>query len=148
MPLTVLGIDTDPAKVDALSRGELPFFEPGLAPLLRSGLESGRLSFSTSYPEAAAFSEGHAVQDTMQPDRIVAGVTSARAEAVLAEVYAKPIAAGTPFLVTDLPTAETVKVAANASRLTRVRQRADTPDDLAAGCLYPADPNGAPGHDV
>jgi UDPglucose 6-dehydrogenase len=198
MGFEVLGIDTDQAKIDALGRGELPFYEPGLAPLLLSGLESGRLAFSTSYPEAAAFSnvhfvcvgtpqradsygadlsqlnacidtlgplldrpclvigkstvpvgtaaglaerlshispvgracelawnpeflrEGHAVQDTMQPDRIVAGVTSARAEAVLAEVYAKPIAAGTPFLVTDLPTAETVKVAANAFLATKI----------------------------
>ena len=46
MGFEVLGIDTDQAKIDALGRGELPFYEPGLAPLLRSGLKSGRLSFS------------------------------------------------------------------------------------------------------
>jgi UDPglucose 6-dehydrogenase len=50
----------------------------------------------------------------------VAGVTSARAEALLREVYAGPIAAGTPFLVTDLPTAELVKVAANAFLATKI----------------------------
>jgi len=43
--------------------------------------------------------EGHAVADTLQPDRIVAGVRSARAEAVLREVYARPLAAGTPMVV-------------------------------------------------
>ncbi len=64
--------------------------------------------------------EGHAVQDTMRPDRIVAGVTSAHAEAVLGEIYAEPIAMGTPFLVTDLPTAEIVKVAANAFLATKI----------------------------
>jgi UDPglucose 6-dehydrogenase len=64
--------------------------------------------------------EGHAVADTMRPDRIVAGVTSERAEALLREVYAQPLAAGVPFLVTDLPTAELVKGAANAFLATKV----------------------------
>ena len=44
----------------------------------------------------------------------------ARAEAVLREVYADPIAAGAPFLVTDLATAELVKVAANAFLATKI----------------------------
>jgi UDPglucose 6-dehydrogenase len=60
------------------------------------------------------------VADTVRPDRIVAGVISARAEALLREVYAQPLAAGVPFLVTDLPTAELVKVAANAFLATKV----------------------------
>jgi UDPglucose 6-dehydrogenase len=64
--------------------------------------------------------EGHAVADTMRPDRIVAGVTSERAEALLREVYAQPLAAGVPFLVTDLLTAELVKGAANAFLATKV----------------------------
>ena len=55
----VLGVDVDAAKIEALSRGELPFYEPGLAPLLQSGLKSGRLSFSTSYADAAAFGDVH-----------------------------------------------------------------------------------------
>ena len=50
---------TVPLRIDALGRGELPFYEPGLAPLLQSGLKSGRLSFSTSYAEAAAFGDVH-----------------------------------------------------------------------------------------
>jgi len=194
----VLGVDVSPARIDALSRGELPFYEPGLEPLLQSGLASGRLSFSTSYAAAATFGdvhfvcvgtpqrevgygadlsqltacvdalgplldrpclvagkstvpvgtaamlaarlaalapagdacelawnpeflrEGHAVQDTLRPDRIVAGVRSGHGEAVLREVYADPIAAGAPFLVTDLATAELVKVAANAFLATKI----------------------------
>ncbi len=64
--------------------------------------------------------EGHAVQDTLRPDRIVAGVRSACAEQVLRAVYAEPIGAGTPFLATDLPTAELVKVAANAFLATKI----------------------------
>ena len=64
--------------------------------------------------------EGHAVEDTVRPERLVVGVPSERAERVLREVYAKPIAAGTPFLVTDLPTAELVKTAANAFLATKI----------------------------
>ncbi len=45
----VLGIDIDQSKVDRLNRGEVPFFEPGLPELLRKGIESGRLRFTTSY---------------------------------------------------------------------------------------------------
>ncbi|MDT0309375.1 UDP-glucose/GDP-mannose dehydrogenase family protein [Streptomyces sp. DSM 44917] len=64
--------------------------------------------------------EGFAVEDTLHPDRIVAGVTSERAEALLREVYAAPIDGGTPFLATDLPTAELVKTAANAFLSTKI----------------------------
>jgi UDPglucose 6-dehydrogenase len=194
----VLGLDVSQRRIDALSAGQLPFFEPGLQPLLQSGLRSGRLSFTTSYEQAAAFGEvhfvcvgtpqltgsdradlsqldscvaalaplltrpclivgkstvpvgtakiyaervgalspaktgaelawnpeflreGHAVADTLHPDRIVAGVRSAHAEALLREIYAEALAAGTPFLVTDLATAELVKVAANAFLATKI----------------------------
>ena len=64
--------------------------------------------------------EGHAIADTMRPDRIIAGVTSPHAEALLREVYAGPLAAGVPFLVTDLATAELAKTAANAFLATKV----------------------------
>jgi UDPglucose 6-dehydrogenase len=57
----VLGVDTDPEKIAALSNGVVPFYEPGLEPLLRDGLASGRLSFTTSYAEAAAFGDVHFV---------------------------------------------------------------------------------------
>ncbi|MFE6691568.1 UDP-glucose dehydrogenase family protein [Streptomyces sp. NPDC057743] len=64
--------------------------------------------------------EGFAVQDTLHPDRIVAGVTSERAEALLREVYATPLAEGSPFVVMDYPTAELVKTSANSFLATKI----------------------------
>jgi UDPglucose 6-dehydrogenase len=192
----VLGVDIDEARISALSAGRLPFYEPDLEPLLRRGLESGRLRFTTSFQEAADFGdvhfacvgtpqgaesgkadlsqlhgcidalaplltrpclvvgksttpagtaaalaerlaglagpdvelawnpeflrEGHAVADTLRPERIVVGVRSAAAEAILREVYAEPLASGVPFVVTDFATAELVKVAANAFLATKI----------------------------
>lgn len=55
----VLGVDTDARKVDQLNAGQLPIYEPGLAGLLRSGLDSGQLAFTTSYPRVAAFGDVH-----------------------------------------------------------------------------------------
>ena len=45
-------VDVDEGKIASLSRGEVPFYEPKLAPLLQSGLSSGNLHFTTSYREA------------------------------------------------------------------------------------------------
>ncbi len=60
------------------------------------------------------------MQDTLHPDRIVAGVASEKAEELLREVYATPLAEGSPFVVTDFPTAELVKTAANAFLATKI----------------------------
>ncbi|MFH8403714.1 UDP-glucose dehydrogenase family protein [Streptomyces sp. NPDC018019] len=64
--------------------------------------------------------EGFAVQDTLHPDRIVIGVDGGRAEEVLREVYAKPVAEGSPFVVADFPTAELVKTSANSFLATKI----------------------------
>jgi UDPglucose 6-dehydrogenase len=64
--------------------------------------------------------EGKAVDDTLHPDRIVLGGTTPASEAVLRRVYATPIAEGSPVVVTDLPTAELVKVSANAFLATKI----------------------------
>lgn len=66
--------------------------------------------------------EGHAVHDTLEPDRIVLGIQedSVRSEEVIRELYAPLLAADIPFLVTDLQTAELVKVAANAFLATKI----------------------------
>ena len=58
--------------------------------------------------------------DTLHPDRLVFGGTTAASEALLRRVYATPIAEGTPVLVADLPTAELVKVSANAFLATKI----------------------------
>ncbi|MCK7638297.1 UDP-glucose dehydrogenase family protein [Corynebacterium pygosceleis] len=66
--------------------------------------------------------EGHAVRDTLHPDRIVLGVApGSTAESTVRDIYARTLADdGTPFLVTDLETAELVKGAANAFLATKI----------------------------
>jgi len=55
----VVAIDVDEDKIGLAAKGEVPFFEPGLAPLLRKNLDSGRLRFTTSYPEVAESAQVH-----------------------------------------------------------------------------------------
>ena len=194
----VLGMDIDPAKLSALSEGRVPFYEPDLAPLLRKHVESGRLRFTDSFAEVAAFGdvhflcvgtpqrageyaadltyvdaaadglaahldrpclvvgkstvpvgtagrlarrlrdlapagddvelawnpeflrEGFAVSDTLHPDRLVIGVASEAAEKTLRDIYQPLLDAGVPLVVADFPTAELVKVAANAFLATKI----------------------------
>lgn len=49
----VIGVDTDPEKIAVLSKGELPFYEPGLDSLLASEIKTGRLSFTTDFSAVA-----------------------------------------------------------------------------------------------
>lgn len=186
----VLGVDVDPAKVDLLNSGRVPFYEPGLDEVLARNIAAGRLRFTTSFAEAGNVAdvhficvgtpqkagahaadmrqvfgavdslaahlgpddlvvgkstvpvgtaatiasmlpvevawnpeflrEGFAVADTLSPDRLVIGVRSPRAEMILREVYAPITAKGVPLLVTDFPTAELVKVAANSFLATKI----------------------------
>jgi UDPglucose 6-dehydrogenase len=64
--------------------------------------------------------EGHAIEDTLHPNRLVYGVSSPIAAATLDEVYAACLADGTPRVVTDLATAELVKAAANSFLATKI----------------------------
>jgi UDPglucose 6-dehydrogenase len=64
--------------------------------------------------------EGFAVKDTLTPDRIVLGVADERSEKVLRDVYQSIIDLETPVIVMDLPTAELVKVSANAFLATKI----------------------------
>lgn len=196
----VIGVDVDAAKVATLSRGEVPFFEPGLPELISKHVASGKLRFTTDRREAADadvhfigvgtpqkkgeyaadlrfvdaviddlapllttptvilgkstvpvgtaarlaarvrelapagdavdlgwnpefLREGFAVEDTLRPDRLVIGIDRTRPgriEEVAREVYADAISRDTPFLVTDLATAELVKVSANAFLATKI----------------------------
>ena len=208
----VLGVDVDPEKIQALSEGRVPFFEPGLPEILTRNIEAARLRFTTDYAEAAEFAdvhfigvgtpqrkgsyaadttyvnavietlaplasgnhtifgkstvpvgtahelqqkadeivaaspnnaritiawnpeflrEGHAVKDTLHPDRIVLGLggdssnsddraEQQRVEDLARDIYAPALEEGTPFLVMDLPTAELVKVSANAFLATKI----------------------------
>ncbi len=190
----VLAIDADERKLAMAASGQVPFFEPGLEPMLRKNLDSGRLRFTSSFAEIGAFGdvhflcvgtpqgpdgsanlsflraatdslaphlsgdglvvgkstvpagtarrlrsqlqamapgaelawnpeflrEGHAVRDSLAPDRFVFGVCGPRAVTTLREVYAEPLSMGIPGLVMDLETAELVKVAANAFLATKI----------------------------
>ena len=68
--------------------------------------------------------EGSAVHDTLEPERLVFGVPDGAAGALavdrLEKVYAEPLAAEVPVVVTDYATAELVKVAANAFLATKI----------------------------
>ena len=68
--------------------------------------------------------EGHAVEDTLHPDRLVYGVAPGdagqRAAAVLDEVYATTLSDQTPRMVTDFATSELVKTAANSFLATKI----------------------------
>ncbi|ALJ19068.1 UDP-glucose dehydrogenase family protein [Microbacterium sp. No. 7] len=96
--------------------------------------------------------EGFAVQDTVDPDRLVAGVPEGeegeRAAEILREVYHPSVAKGTPFIVTDYATAELVKVAANAflaTKISFINAMAEIAEVTGADVTQLAD---AIGHDV
>ena len=48
----VCGVDADPAVVETLQSGAVPFYEPGLGEIVARNAESGRLQFTISTPEA------------------------------------------------------------------------------------------------
>lgn len=79
--------------------------------------------------------EGHGVEDTLRPDRMVLGLPGhgahhddapadpaddQRLEAVMREVYAQQLEAQIPLIITDYETAELVKVAANSFLATKI----------------------------
>jgi UDPglucose 6-dehydrogenase len=49
MGFEVIGVDIDPNKIELLSQGKVPFYEPGLEELLQQEIASGRLTFSTDF---------------------------------------------------------------------------------------------------
>ena len=73
----VLAIDVDAEKIARAASGEAPFFEPGLEPLLRKNLESGRLRFTMSFAEVGGFGEVHFLC-VGTPEGESAGPTSVR----------------------------------------------------------------------
>jgi UDPglucose 6-dehydrogenase len=125
----------DMTYVNAAAQGLLPYIAPGdivvgkstvpvgtaarLADLLNNREPSAHLVWNPEF-----LREGHAVSDTLSPDRLVYGVADGSedhpAVAVLDGVYAASLAGGTPRLVTDHPTAELVKAAANSFLATKI----------------------------
>ncbi|MBR4683437.1 MAG: UDP-glucose/GDP-mannose dehydrogenase family protein [Spirochaetia bacterium] len=64
--------------------------------------------------------EGSAIGDFMRPDRVVIGVESDRAKAVLKELYRPLYLLETPMVITNLETAELIKYASNAFLATKI----------------------------
>jgi len=193
----VICVDVDESKIERLSAGEIPIYEPGLDGLVARNVEAGRLRFSTRFDPAideadlvfiavgtptrrgdghadlsyvydaarqiaprlkgytvivdkstvpvgtarqvariiaeenpqADFDvasnpeflrEGAAINDFMRPDRVVLGVESERAEALLRELYRPINLIEAPILVTGLESAELIKYASNAFLATKI----------------------------
>jgi UDPglucose 6-dehydrogenase len=90
--------------------------------------------------------EGCAVQDTLRPERIVAGVRAAHAGERLRDIYAPLLAGGMPFIVTDTATAELVKLASNsflATKVSFINAMAEICDATGADVLTLAEAMGA-----
>jgi UDPglucose 6-dehydrogenase len=202
----VICIDAESAKIEALLRGEVPIYEPGLNELIERNRAAGRLSFATDLKEAVArgcqfyfiavgtparvedggadlsyvyraaektaeaikavngkaipysvfvnkstvpvgtsrevariigrhlkpehfavasnpefLREGCAIEDFMNPDRIIAGSRSETARGMLEELYRPLTRQGRPLVVTTtVETAELIKYAANAFLATKI----------------------------
>ncbi|MDE3122253.1 MAG: UDP-glucose/GDP-mannose dehydrogenase family protein, partial [Paracoccaceae bacterium] len=193
----VVCVDKDPRKIEMLTRGEVPIYEPGLQALMAKNVEAGRLAFTgdlaaavdgaeavfiavgtptrrgdghadLTYVMAAAeeignaltgyavvvtkstvpvgtnarvaeviraarpeaefdvasnpefLREGAAIDDFMRPDRVVVGVESERARAVMADIYRPLFLREFPIVYTDLESAEMIKYAANAFLATKI----------------------------
>ena len=92
--------------------------------------------------------EGFAVQDTLRPDRIVVGVTRTGPTRRAARGVRPVLELGTPYITTDLATAELVKVAANAflaTKISFINAVANVCDAAGADVMTLAD---ALGHDT
>ncbi|MBH0206020.1 MAG: UDP-glucose/GDP-mannose dehydrogenase family protein, partial [Nitrospira sp.] len=50
--VNVTCMDNDAKRIEKLEKGEVPFFEPGIAALVAKGVKEGRLSFTTDIAKA------------------------------------------------------------------------------------------------
>lgn len=191
---TVTCVDNNSEKIEALRKGSIPIYEPGLEDVVARNVASGRLSFSTDLAAAVKSNdvvfiavgtppaddggadlrfveqvargiaramekytvvvdkstvpvgtgrkvslwirdelekrgaridydvvsnpeflrEGSAVQDFTHPDRVVIGSESSRARDAMKDVYRALYLNETPYIETNLETAEMIKYASNA----------------------------------
>jgi UDPglucose 6-dehydrogenase len=94
----------------------------GTGALLRKVITSTqekKISFDVvSNPEFLR--EGSAIEDFMRPNRVVIGSDSEQATALMKDLYRPLYLIETPFVVTDVPTAEMIKYASNAFLATKI----------------------------
>lgn len=64
--------------------------------------------------------EGAAIKDFMSPDRVVVGVDTPRAATSMKKLYRSFLVSSDRLLITDIPSAEMIKYAANAMLATRI----------------------------
>ena len=64
--------------------------------------------------------EGSAIEDFMHPNRVVIGANSDQAMAIMKDLYSPLYLVETPFVLTDVPTAEMIKYASNAFLATKI----------------------------
>jgi len=64
--------------------------------------------------------EGSAIEDFMRPNRVVIGARSPQAVAILKDLYSPLYLIETPFVITDIETAELIKYASNAFLATKI----------------------------
>ncbi len=195
--LNVTCMDTDAQRIAKLEKGDVPFYEPGLAELVAKGLRENRLAFSTDIaravdqalvifiavgtparsdgsadlsfveevgrgiarhmtgykviatkstvpvgtgerlrevirahqPERCRFDmvsnpeflrEGSAIEDFLRPNRVIIGAESPEAIAIMKDLYRPLYLIETPFVLTDIASAEMIKYASNAFLATKV----------------------------
>ncbi|GGF46092.1 UDP-glucose 6-dehydrogenase [Microbacterium sorbitolivorans] len=142
---TVVGIDVDQEKIDKLSAGQTPFFEPGLDEILQAGIDSGRLSFSTDYASLAD-AEVHFIGVGTPQRRDGQGADMTYVDAATNGIlsYAKPgsliagkstVPVGTAARLSELAAAKGVRLAWNPEFLREGFAVKDTvdPDRLVYG---------------
>jgi UDPglucose 6-dehydrogenase len=79
--------------------------------------------------------EGSAIEDFMRPNRVVIGTEDEQAQAILRDLYRPLYLIETPFLLTDVVTAELVKYASNAflaTKISFINEMADLCESLDA----------------
>jgi len=195
--IRVVGVDIDARKIDALQRGEVPIYEPGLEEMIQRNAKATRLSFTTDLAAAVHGSlvifiavgtppdahgaadlssvrevarsiarhmddykvvvtkstvpmgtgamieglirehqpspvdfdvasnpeflrEGSAIEDFLRPNRVVVGARREQAVAILKDLYRPLYLIETPFVITDVVTAEMIKYASNAFLATKI----------------------------
>jgi len=92
----------------------------GTARMVRKAIEEGTNQPAHVCSNPEFLKEGAAVEDFMRPDRVVLGVDSEKARAVLEELYSPFVRTGNPIIFMDVASAEITKYAANAMLATRI----------------------------